>query len=52
MTKAMTESGLLGSRVNRTGKSSLLHYANVFRQDIVFNEKKKTALNYLNLWYV
>jgi fructose/tagatose bisphosphate aldolase len=51
-TEALVESGLLGGKVNRSGKASLSHYTTVYRQDIVFHEMKKIVLDYLNLWYV
>ena len=51
-TKALIESGLLGSQVNSNSNASLSHYTTVYRQDIIFNKIKKIVLDYLNLWYI
>jgi len=48
----LLDAGLLGPNADTTGKHSLSHCTTTYRQEIVFEEMKRIALDYFRLWYV
>ena len=46
------DAGLLGRNADTTSKQLLSHCTTTYRQEIVFEEMKRAALDYFTLWYV
>jgi len=48
----LLDAGLLGQNADTTGQHSLSYYTTTYRQEIVFEEMKRIAFDYFELWYM
>ena len=48
----LLDAGLLGPNADTTSRHSLSHFTTTYRQEIVFEEMRRIALEYFKLWYV